>query len=91
MQYLEKHNAFRHSVINQLQTQTAGKIFARDTQYYAWTFDRMNLPEFKAELIYPGENRVSIFAPILFPNREKKMDVFLQCKHFALVRYSVAF
>lgn len=89
-QFLEKLNDQRRGVIHQLRAETAPKIFGRNPLYYERQFDRSELPEFVAEICFPG-GKFSKFAPILFPDRVRDMRVFLKCRHLALVSDSIVF
>jgi hypothetical protein len=48
--------------------------------------DRRTHLSFKSALVFPGDDKVSKYAPILFEGRKKDMKKMFKCEHLALVR-----
>ena len=76
----------RRSIIHTLKQETGTKIFPNLAKYQDISIkERRSHPAFKLALLFPGDDKVSKFAPILFEDGKKNIKKMFKCKHLALV------
>ena len=76
----------RRAIIHTLRHETGAKIFPNLAKYQNISMkERRSHPAFKSVLMYPGDDKVTKLAPILFEDGKKNMKKMFKCKHLALV------
>jgi hypothetical protein len=81
----------RRSIIHTLRQETGPKIFHILAKHQDISMkERRTHQAFKSALLFPGEDKVSKIAPILFEDGKKDMRKMFKCKHLALVGAAVA-
>lgn len=76
----------RRVIIHTLKQETGPKIFPDLAKYQDISLkERRTHEAFRSALLFPGDDKVTKIAPILFEDREKNMKKMFKCKHLALV------
>lgn len=76
----------RRSIIHTLKQETGAKIFPNLAKYQDISMkERRTHQAFKSAILFPGEDKVTKVAPILFEGGKKNMKKMFKCKHLALV------
>jgi hypothetical protein len=76
----------RRSIIHTLKQETGAKIFPDLAKYQDISLkERRTHLAFKSALLFPGDDKVTKIAPILFEDRKINMKKLFKCKHLALV------
>lgn len=85
-QFVSTLNQMRRSIIHTLRQETAPKIFPNLAKHQDISMkERRTHQAFKSALLFPGEDKVTKVAPILFEDGKKNMRKMFKCKHLALV------
>jgi hypothetical protein len=76
----------RHFIIHTLRQETGPKIFLNLAKYQVISMKECQTHQaFKSALLFPGEDKITKVAPILFENSKKDMKKMFKCKHLVLV------
>lgn len=79
-------NQMRRAIIHQLKQETGAKIFPTLAKYADISMkERITHQAFKSALLFPGDDKVTKIAPILFEDGKRNMNKMFRCKHLALV------
>jgi hypothetical protein len=76
----------RRTIIHTLKQETGAKIFPDLAKYHNISMKERNTHQaFKSALLFPGDDKVTKLAPVLFEDGKKDMKKMFRCKHLALV------